>query len=107
MTRRQLLSLPAASALLRLPASSQKTFPGVAYRDYPRCLPDYLRDLADQAYKLRNREIARLTTPEAIHARQRWVRDTFWKLAGGELERTPLEVQKTGGFERDGYRVEK
>jgi dienelactone hydrolase len=79
----------------------------VAYRDYPRCLPDYLRDLAEQAYQRRNHEIARLKTAEAIQARQKWARETFWKLVGGELERTPLEAQKAGAFERDGYRVEK
>jgi hypothetical protein len=107
MTRRQLLALPAAGACLRLPAFSQKSFPGVAYRDYPRCLPNYLRDLAAQAYERRNREIAGLKTPEAIRARQRWVRETFWKLVGGEPERTPLEAQTIGGFQRDGYRVEK
>src|SRR5258708_2190001 len=107
MTRRQLLTLPAAGALLRRAAVSQSSFPGVAYRDYPRCLPDYLRELAGQAYHRRNDEIARLKTPELIQARQRWVRETFWKLAGGEFERTPLEAQKIGAFERDGYRVEK
>ena len=107
MTRRQLLGFPAAAFVLRLPAFSQESFPGVPYPDYPRCLPDYLRGLAEQAYDLRNREIAQLTTPEAIHARQRWVRETFWKLVGGEPERTPLEAQKVGSFERDGYRVEK
>jgi dienelactone hydrolase len=107
MTRRQLLALPAAGVVLRRPAVSQRAFPGVAYRDYPRCLPDYLRELARQAYQRRNDEIARLKTPELIAARQRWVRETFWKLVGGELERTPLEAQKIGSFERDGYRVEK
>ena len=99
--------MPAAGALLRLPGRSQQSFPGVSYRDYPRCLPDYLGELARQAYERRNREIAALKTPTAIHARQRWVRETFWKLTGGELERTPLEAQKAGSFERDGYRVEK
>jgi hypothetical protein len=106
MTRRQLLALPAAGALLRAPALSQKTFPGVACRDYPRCLPDYLRELAEQAYQRRNREIAKLKTPEAIQARQKWARETVWKLAGGELERTPLEAEETGSFEREGYRLE-
>ena len=60
MTRRQLLALPAAGALLRAPALSQKSFPGIAYRDYPRCLPDYLRDLARTgvpAAQSRNRAI--------------------------------------------------
>jgi len=107
MTRRQLLALPAAGTLLRAPAFSQKTFPGVAYRDYPRCLPDYLRELAEQAYQRRNREIAGLKTPEAIQTRQKWARETLWKLAGGELERTPLEAQKIGSFERESYRLEK
>ena len=107
MTRRQLFALPAAASVLRLPGFSQESFPGVPYPDYPRCLPDYLRGLAEQAYQRRNREIARLTTPAAIHARQRWVRETFWKLVGGEPDRTPLEPQKVGSFERDGYRVEK
>src|SRR5215467_1402108 len=107
MTRRQILTLPAAGALLRRSVVSQTSFPGVPYRDYPRCLPDYLRDLARLAYQRRNDEIARLKTPELIAARQRWVRETFWKLVGGELERTPLEAQKVGSFEREGYRVEK
>ncbi len=107
MTRRQLLTLPGAAALLRLPALSQKPYPGTAYRDYPRCLPDYMRDLADEAYQRRNREIARLTTPEAVEARKRWARETFWKLAGGEPERTTLSARTIGSFEREGYRVEK
>ena len=46
-------------------------------------------------------------TPEAIRARQRWVRDTFWKLVGGMPERTPLNARVTGAFDRPGYRLEK
>jgi len=107
MTRRQLLALPGAAALLRLPALSQKPYPGTAYRDYPRCLPDYVRALAQKAYQQRNEEIARLITPEAVKTRQRWARETFWKLAGGEPERAPLHGRTVGSFERDGYRVEK
>ena len=94
-------------ALARRTAYSQSGFPGVMYREYPRALPDYLRDLAARAYAARNREIARITSAEAIRARQRWVRDTFWKLAGGMPRRTPLNTRTVGGFERDGYRVEK
>lgn len=66
-----------------------------------------MRGLADEAYQRRNREIARLTTPEAVQARQQWARETFWKLVGGEPERTPLEARTVGSFEREGYRVEK
>jgi len=79
----------------------------VGYRDYSRCLPDFLRDLAQRAYTARNREIAKLTTPAAIQARQKWVRETFWNLAGGMPERTPLHARTVGSFDREGYRVEK
>src|SRR5205085_4570709 len=52
-------------------------------------------------------ELARLTTAEAIRARQQWVTETFWRLVGGKPERTPLNARTTGSFTRDGYRVEK
>ncbi len=79
----------------------------VNYRNYSRCLPDYLSALAREAYEARNRALRGLTSPAAIEARQNWVRDTLWKLAGGMPERTPLNQRSTGGFEREGYRVEK
>jgi len=99
--------LPASVALARRTAQSQPGFPGVAYREYARALPDYLRDVAARAYEARNREIAKLTSAEAIHARQQWVRETFWRLTGGLPRRTPLNTRTVGGFERAGYRVEK
>ena len=81
--------------------------PSVRYRDYSRCLPDYLRMLAERAYGLRNTEIARLTTASEIRERQRWVTRIFWELAGGMPERTPLNARTVGSFEREGYRLEK
>ena len=80
---------------------------GFYYRDYSKCLPDYLTALAHTAYEKRNRELSLLTNAESIRKRQSWVRETFWKLIGGQLERTPLNARKTGGFERAGYRLEK
>ncbi|MCP5112784.1 MAG: hypothetical protein GY953_18310, partial [bacterium] len=105
MTRRELLW---SSLGLTLPsiASAQSADAGVSYREYARCLPDYLRGLAEEAYKRRNAEIAKLTSPSAVRERQRWARDTFWRLAGGQPERTPLNTQVVGSFERNGYRVE-
>ena len=79
----------------------------VGYRNYSACLPDFLRELAQRAYLTRNREMAKLTTPAAIEARQQWIRQTFWKLAGGMPEPTPLNARVAGTFEREGYRVEK
>ncbi len=80
---------------------------GFYYRNYSKCLPDYLSTLARSAYEKRDAQLATLTTPAAIRERQRWVRQTFWKLVGGEPERTPLNPQVTGEFERTGYRLEK
>jgi dienelactone hydrolase len=83
--------------------------PGVqiGYRDYPRCLPDHMRELAQRAYLARNRELAKLTNAAAIRARQKWARETFWKLAGGKPEPTPLNARSLGTIEREGYRIEK
>jgi dienelactone hydrolase len=87
--------------------AAQTDYPGIKYRDYARCWPDYLRALAGAAYRKRELAVAGLTTPEAIRARQNWVRDTFWKIAGGQPERTDLAAKTIGAFERRGYRVEK
>ncbi len=107
MNRREILVLAAMGTLLRGNAFGQQGAPSIIYRDYSRCLPDYLRDLAERAYQLRNRAISSLTTPAAIRERQRWVTETFWRLVGGMPERTPLNARTVGTFERPGYRVEK
>jgi dienelactone hydrolase len=91
------------AAAPRLAPAQQALF----YRDYARCLPDFLRSLAEAAYLKRNAALAKLTTPEAVRERQRWVRETFWELVGGMPERAPLNARVTGKFDRDGYRVEK
>ena len=106
-TRREFLALTATGALLKQSAVAQTTDPKGLYRDYARCLPDFLSDLAEAAYKLRNAEIAKLTTSAAIRVRQQWVSETFWKLVGGMPERTPLNSRTVGSFDRAGYRLEK
>ncbi len=88
-------------------AMAQKAPARGLYRDYSRCLPDFLTGLAREAAKRRDTAIAKLSTAEAIAARQRWVTKTFWELVGGMPERTPLNMRTTGSFERSGYRVEK
>jgi dienelactone hydrolase len=106
-TRRHFLALSGSWGILPQSLGAAEAVSHVAYRDYSRCLPDYLRGLAEKAYQLRNREIAKLTTTTAIRARQRWIRENFWKLIGGMPERTPLNARTVGSFERLGYRVEK
>ena len=107
MNRREVLAMAAMGALLRRSAGAQRGAPSIIYRDYSRCLPDYLHDLAERAYQLRNHAISSLTTPAAVRERQRWVTETFWTLVGGMPERTPLNARTVGTFERPGYRVEK
>jgi dienelactone hydrolase len=110
MTRRQLFALPALRGAAYFGQESNRDrarFPGAHYRNYSRCLPDYLRFLARMAYEKRNQDLAKLVTKEAVTVRQRWVRDTFWRLAGGMPARTPLNARTVGAFERSAYRVEK
>src|ERR1700742_2208169 len=124
MTRRQMIAalsavpslathdplFAALSAALSSPGervTSAVSYPGVSYRDYFRCLPNVLEELAARAYETRNQQIAALTAPAAVRRRQQWSRETFWKLVGGEPERTQLNLRTVGGFEREHYRVEK
>ena len=104
MTRRRLLASTAALAGLRARA---QTAEAIRYREYARCLPDYLAALAEDAYARRSARIGRLTTATAIREYQAWARRTLIELIGGLPERTPLDQRTTGGFDRDGYRLEK
>ena len=96
MTRRDLLA-----GLLAAPLAAQEVLPErIVYRDYPRCLPEYLRALAAEAYAQRSKALSGITTAESVRARQKWARETFWNLAGGMPERTPLNTRVTGEFDR-------
>ena len=111
MTRREALSLPILSVAPAWRDAEGRPAPdqnlSVPNPHYSRCLPDYLRGLAAEAYERRNREIATLTTAAAISARQHWARETFWNLIGGRPERTPLNSKTMASLERPGYRMEK
>lgn len=88
-------------------ADSQPGFPGTRYRQYSRCLPGYLSNLAGSLVRQREAALARLTSPTAIRARQTWARDTLWTLLGGRYEKTPLNAHVTGSIGRTNYRVDK
>jgi dienelactone hydrolase len=112
LTRRSLLgSLAFCGAANRLGVCGATRglppFPGTPFHSYSRCLPDYLRGLAKKAVDRRNAELAKLVSPAAIDARQKWVRETLWKLIGGIQERTPLNARTTGTLEREKYKIEK
>lgn len=67
----------------------------------------YLRTLAHRYLDERGAAIAQLKTPEAIAARQKYVRERMIAEIGGFPEKTPLNARITGTVEREGYRVEK
>ena len=102
-TRREVLAMAAMGALLRRDAAAQQSAPSIVYRDYSRCLPDYLRDLAERAYQSRNRAIAGLTTPEAIRDRQKWVRESV--LEPGRRRPERLSAQRPYGRLRSNERA--
>ena len=104
-SRRQWLLLAAGGALQV--GLKGLDLSGFYYRDYSRCLPDYLTSLARAAYEKRDRDLAVLTDAVSVRKRQAWARERFWKLVGGQPERTPLNPRVTGQFERPGYVLEK
>lgn len=93
-------------ALAAAQAQAPDALPQVAYRNYARCLPDYLRLLAQEAHARRQAALNALRSPAEIQARQRWVRETFWRLVGGEPPRTPLEARVTRSVDRPDFRIE-
>lgn len=99
LSRRSVLTLPAAFAARSWAAP-------IDYRDYSRCLPDYLARVAREAAAKRSAALDACTTPALIRARQKHVREGFWSLIGGQPERTPLHIRTTGTFTREHYTVE-
>ena len=102
--REWLITAAACAAGTRLRGAALS---GLYYRDYSKCLPDYLASRARNAYEKRDAQLDRLTTVSAIQERQQLVRRKFWEVIGGQPERTPLNPRITGQFDRSGYRVEK
>src|SRR5438270_5584793 len=105
MTRRRLLTSTLGAAALRMTAQSLPE--RIPYRDYPRCLPDYLRGIVAQALQKRRAAMQTLTNESAVRDRQRWARETFLRIIGGLPERTALNTRVTGEFDRPVYRVQK
>ena len=77
------------------------------YRDYSRCLPDYITRLANEARVRRDDALSKLNTPGAIQERQSWARSTFQSLIGRFPSKTDLNLQLAGSFDRRGYKVQR
>ncbi|MDG2522114.1 acetylxylan esterase [Caulobacter segnis] len=68
----------------------------------------YIDGLADSQLKAREAELAAVDTSAKMDARKAKLRQTILDLIGGlPAERTPLKARMTGGYQADGYRVEK
>ena len=66
----------------------------------------YLSAQAGRHWNARKSEVAALSTPTEARARQKRIRDWMADAVGGFPEKSPLNARTTGGFVRDGYRVE-
>ncbi len=67
---------------------------------------DYLAREAAEAWTARRAKIAALRTPSDVTRRQKEIRTWLVNALGGFPEKTPLNAKVTGGFSRDGYKVE-
>jgi len=82
-------------------------FPGTHFRDYSKCLPEYLQILAQEAVQIRTTALEKLSSRAEIAVRQTRVRELLWGLIGGPETQTPLNPRTTGEVKRLHYRVEK
>jgi cephalosporin-C deacetylase-like acetyl esterase len=66
----------------------------------------YLTSEAEKHWTARRAKIAALSSPAQVQDRQKYIRTWLGNAMGGFPSKTPLNANITGGFERDGYRVE-
>ena len=77
------------------------------FRDVRRMLPDWLRARAEEQLAHRKTVIAKISNPDELASRQKYVRERMIETLGGFPQRTPLRPRTVGTLERDGYRIEK
>ena len=76
-------------------------------RDYWNDYPNHLTALVNEARQRRKSELAAIKSTQKAQARASFVHNKVWELIGGQLEKTPLNVQSTGVIDRSDYRIEK
>src|SRR5213594_2930490 len=99
--------LPLLLLAASLPAEDFVVFrdPGSTPREQ---LTRYLNNIGERYLAERDREIARLKSPEDVERRKKIVRDKILRLIGGLPEyRGPLNVRDSGVLDRGDYRIEK
>jgi cephalosporin-C deacetylase-like acetyl esterase len=96
------LSLPGQET-----AESARTPEPSVTRDYWNDFPNYLTSVVNEARRRRKSELSKIRTEKDASERASFVTNKVWQLIGGQLEKTPLNVNSTGVIERDSYRIEK
>jgi cephalosporin-C deacetylase-like acetyl esterase len=90
-----------------LAAAAVSAQPQTATGNYAGAFEAWLTKEAEQHWDRREKDVASLSTAADIRARQAYVRKTMPALIGGfPAEKSPLNARVTGGFTRQGYRVE-
>ena len=77
------------------------------FRTLRQMLPNHVNGLARACLEARRQKIASLTTPEAVLARKKVVRERILTAIGGLPEKSPLNPRLVGVLERPEYRIEK
>lgn len=77
------------------------------HREYWNDWPAYLAERIKEARARRHTALHKITSRAQAEDRIAFVRTQVWKLIGGPLERTPLNMQPVGTLTRAGYRIEK
>ena len=72
-----------------------------------KMLYTYLQAECGKLFEERRKAVALLKTPDDVRHRQEKIRTRFVEALGGFPEKTPLNAKVVGGFQRDGYRVER
>ncbi len=72
-----------------------------------KMLPEALKAIAFAHLEEREKTVRAISTPEAIKARQRLIRETILQAIGGLPAQTPLNPKITGVLKRNSYRIEK
>lgn len=70
-------------------------------------LPDYLNKIGLEFLDERQRAVSQISTAAQVAGRRAYVRERMLSSLGGLPDRSPLNARVVGGFEREGYRVEK
>jgi cephalosporin-C deacetylase-like acetyl esterase len=95
--------IPLLLAAASIAAADTSVLPAGELRDE---LTRYLTSLAEKYWTARSATVAALQSPAQVQERQQYIRDWMLDAIGGFPAKTPLNAKITGGFTRDGYRVE-